>query len=267
MKLAKTKLNGLKFWYRTDDKFVGQRIALGKYEEYETLLMLSQVNNNSVVVDVGANIGYYTLLLAQKCKKVYAIEPEKECFEILRKNIVDNKLKNVVLINLAASDKRGKKELFVDKNNLGNNRLVNDKRKTINDKCLRVNTLRLGDILINEQKIDLIKIDTQGWEPAVIDGAKKIIGRDRPTLFLEYSPSEYKDNGMIEYLKTIYKNIWSIDYWFYRCRKGIRVDKKTGYVDLWLKNKTDLNDWVDCFRYLKIKKVLKAIINYVLRRG
>ena len=71
-KLNKTKLEKFDFWFRADDKYVGQRIALGKYEEYESMLMISQVNTNSVVVDVGANIGYYTLLLSRKCKKVYA---------------------------------------------------------------------------------------------------------------------------------------------------------------------------------------------------
>jgi predicted O-methyltransferase YrrM len=123
MKLIKTKINELIFWYREDDKIVGQRIALGKYEEYETMLMLSQVNKNSVVVDVGANIGYYTLLLAQKCKKVYAIEPDKESFKILKKNVEDNGFKNVVLFNVAAGNKKERLKLIIDNNNLGNSRL------------------------------------------------------------------------------------------------------------------------------------------------
>ena len=92
MKLKKTKLGKLNFWYRNDDKFIGQRIALGKYEKYETAIMLGQLNINSIVVDVGANIGYYTLQMAQRAKKVYAIEPYKECFEILKKNVKENNL-------------------------------------------------------------------------------------------------------------------------------------------------------------------------------
>ena len=124
VKLVKTKLqNGMDFWYRDDDKYIGERIALQKYEEYESILILKQVDKKSVVVDVGANIGYYTLLLAKICKKVYAFEPDFECFEILKKNIKENKLKNVILINKAVSSKKGEENFIVDKDNFGNSRL------------------------------------------------------------------------------------------------------------------------------------------------
>ncbi|KKQ64373.1 MAG: Methyltransferase FkbM [Candidatus Shapirobacteria bacterium GW2011_GWF1_38_23] len=88
---------------------IGQRIALDKFEKFETALMENQINSESVCVDVGANIGYYTLLLAIKVKRVYAIEPGGESFLILKKNVEVNNLKNVVLLNIGASDKKEKK--------------------------------------------------------------------------------------------------------------------------------------------------------------
>lgn len=264
MKLTKIKLNGLDFWYRSDDKFVGQRIALGKYEEYETLLMMSQIDGNSVAVDVGANIGYYTLLLAQKCKWVYAFEPDKECFEILKKNTEENNLKNVKIFNMALSDKKEKREIIKDESNQGNSRLKSQRDCHIavataprNDELVLCE--KLDEILKNEGKIDLIKIDTQGWEPEVIQGAGKIIKRDSPVLFLEYTPSEYTDESMIDFLKSIYENIWSIDYWFYVARRGIGVNKKTGYVDLWLKNKLSVSDWLMTIRHWQWKKTVREI--------
>lgn len=235
----------MKFWYRSDDKFVGQRIALGKYEEFESKLMLSQVNKNSVVVDVGANIGYYTLLLAQKCKLVYAFEPEKECFEILKKNVEKNDLKNVALINKAVGDKNDQRAMIKDKSNYGNSKITEGK----GTECVR-----LDDVI--EGKVDLIKIDVQGYEEKVIEGAKKIIQRDSPVLFYEYN------GGSLDFLKNIYRNIFTIDYWFYICRKGIRIDLKTGYVDLWIKNKMNLGDYWWTIKEIQIKKVLKAIMNY-----
>jgi FkbM family methyltransferase len=259
MKLAKTKLNGLNFWYREDDKFVGQRIVAGKYEEYETKLILRQVQDTAIAVDVGANIGYYTLLMAQKCKKVYAIEPDKENFEILKKNVEENKFTNVVILNVAAGEKKEKKYLIKDKNNYGNSHLNPSKSPFDKGDLQRISCLRLDDILINEHKIDLIKLDTQGWEPQVVEGAKRIIKRDSPILFLEYTPSEYKNNKMIGFLKNVYKSTWSIDYWFYICRKGIYVDTKTGYTDLWMKNDFRLTDFLDTFRFVQIKKVIKQI--------
>ena len=252
MKLLKTKIFGMNFWYREDDKFIGQRIALGKYEEYETLLMEYQLKGKDVVVDVGANIGYYTLLMATKAKKVYALEPDQTCFEILKKNVEENKLKNVVLLNVAAGAKKEIKKLIKDSENLGNSHLGSGKG-------VSVNCERLENILINEHKIDLIKIDTQGWEPAVIEGAKKVIESDRPVLFLEYSPTEYRDKKMKKYLELVYRNIWSIDYWYYVCKKGIHINKKSGYTDLWIKDKMTASDYWWTIKEIRIKKVIKQI--------
>lgn len=261
MKLKKTKIGNLNFWYRADDKFVGQRIALGKYEKYETAIMLGQLNINSVVVDVGANIGYYTLLMAMRAKKVYAIEPDKDCFEILKKNVEENGLKNVVLINMAASNKKGEKYLMRDEKNQGNSK-INDK----NGETILTRTL--DNMLINEQKISLIKVDTQGWETQVIEGAKKIIKRDRPTLFLEYTPGEYLDNKMINFLKNNYQNIWSINDFAnvpWPIYKGVKV-YGPGYCDLFLKKKMELKDFGVMIKNINYKKWIKGIINLICRK-
>ncbi len=262
MKLVSTTVNGMRFWYQKDDRYVGQRVALDKYETYETKLILKQVNEESVVVDVGANIGYYTLLLAQKCKKVYAIEPEKTNFEILIKNVRENNLENVILLNIAAGSKKEKKQLVIDDKNFGNHRLSGGQNGL-------VNVERLDDILKNEQIIDLIKIDTQGWEPEVIDGAIKTIERDIPTMFLEYWPegmNESKLDGarMIQKMRQLYPTIWQISDAldiYYQADRNIKVDNK-GYVDLWMKKNLNPIDYIYQFKDLRIKELIKAIINY-----
>ena len=92
MKLKKARIFGkYKFFYLENDRYIGQRIALEKYEPYETQLILRQAKVGDTVVDVGANIGYYTVLLADKIGKtgkIYAFEPDKTNFEILKKNKV-----------------------------------------------------------------------------------------------------------------------------------------------------------------------------------
>ena len=268
MILKKTKLGRLDFWYRADDKYIGQRIALNKYEKYETAIMLAQLDINSVAVDVGANIGYYTLQMALRAKKVYAIEPDKDCFEILKKNIKENKLKNVVLINKAASDKKEKKYLIRDLKNFGNSKIKPTPNPSLDkegntNKCDLIFTETLDNMLINEQYISLIKIDTQGYEPKVIKGASKIIKRDEPTLFLEYTPSEYRDNKMINFLKNIYKNIWSINDFAkvpWPISKGIKINGP-GYCDLFLKKKMELGDYLTMVKNVNYKKLIKGIMN------
>jgi FkbM family methyltransferase len=273
-KLIKTKLAGMDFWYRGDDKYVGQRIALGKYEEYETSLMLRQVRCDSVVVDVGANIGYYTLLMAQKAKRVYAIEPEGGNFEILKKNVTANKLKNVVLIKAAAGEKKGEMRLIKDKENFGNHRLKSLSAKAASpieerEKLEKVSVIRLDDIF-EKERVDLIKIDVQGWESAVIEGAKNIIKRDSPTLFLEYWPEGMKesklDGGkMLTFLKTVYKKIWQIDDYLHVYKEignVINVNEKTGYADLWMGKELEFGDYLSMLKNVNYKNIIKGIIGY-----
>jgi len=269
--LVKTKLENFDFYYKKGDKVIGERIDLGKYEEFETKLFLERLNENMTVVDVGANIGYYSLLAAKRVKKVIAIEPDRQCGEILKINIEKNNLKNVKIIEVAAGRKKEKKYLVRDKENMGNSRIKPNLPKSLFDKRDLILVDSLDNMLKNEQKIGLIKIDVQGWEPEVILGGKKVLKRDRPEMFLEYSPSDYLKNnldekGMMNFLKKIYKGIWEIDYWFYIYKKTgekISIDDKKGYADLWLKEKVEVKDYLRAYNNLQIKKAIKAIMGYV----
>lgn len=224
-KLQKCFVNGDKFWYRGDDRYVGQRIALGKYEPYLTKMILDRVNSNSVVVDVGANIGYYTVLLADKVRKIYAFEPEKVNFEILDKNIKENKLENVRLFKKAAGKMKGKKKIYGSEDNYGDWRLFSGrddhKGRPYNTSCgggscacPLIEIVKLDDVI--KEKIDLIKIDTQGWEPEVIAGAKNLIRQYHPQIFFEWSPKMYREAGldyqaMWDFLREEYNKIYYID--------------------------------------------------------
>ena len=265
MKLNKAKIFGkYVFYYLPDDKYVGQRIALEKYEPYETDLIQRQVKNGDVVVDVGANIGYYTVLLAKKTKKVYAFEPDKTNYKILRKNIEINGLKNVIAVNAAVGSSDGEINLSKSEENFGDHKLYGEGKKE------KVKIVKLDDFV--KEKVGLIKIDTQGWEPEVIDGAKKIIEKNKPIIFMEYSPVSYRlakldGNKMMKFLKKIYKNIFWIDEWLYiyKVLNKSRIDQicstnKTGYADLWMKKNVNLGDKIEGFLNFKIKKWVKKII-------
>ena len=274
MKLNKAKVFGkYTFYYLPEDKYIGQRIALEKYEPYETNLIQRQVKNGDVVVDVGANIGYYTVLLAQKAKKAYAFEPDSVNFEILEKNIKANNLKNVVAVKAAVGSKNGELNLYKSEENLGDHKLFKiplGSAASPFDKREKIKVVKLDDFI--REPVDLIKIDTQGWEPEVIEGAKKIIKNCKPVLFMEYSPTSYKlaklnENKMMEFLKSIYKKFFWIDEWLYiyKVLDKNKIDKicssnKTGYADLWMKKNISFKDIIGQFRDLKIKKWLKKII-------
>jgi hypothetical protein len=134
----------------------------------------------------------------------------------------------------------------------------------------KVKIIKLDDFI--KEKIDLIKIDTQGWEPEVIEGAKKIIEKNKPIIFMEYSPASYKQakldgQKMMKFLRKVYKKIFWIDEWLYIYKnlKQEKIDQicstnKTGYADLWMKKENILKDHFDGFKNFKIKKWIKKMI-------
>jgi len=286
MKLKKCKIFGkFKFFYLENDRYIGQRIALEKYEPYETKLILRQAKVGDVVVDVGANIGYYTVLLADKVGKngkVYAFEPDKTNFEILVKNIKENNLENVVAVNAGVGSKSETKILYKSKENLGDHKLYETHppcghpplkkggQNDLDEELIKI--IKLDDYFKNI-KIDLMKVDTQGWEPEVIEGAMKIIKRDQPIMFLEYSPASYKvakldGKKMMENLRKIYPKIWWIDEWLYLYKNlsQEKIDKicktnETSYADLWMKNKFNLFDLWGKYKDIKIKQLIKKVIH------
>ncbi|MFA6250109.1 MAG: FkbM family methyltransferase [Candidatus Shapirobacteria bacterium] len=212
MKLIKTRVRSRDFWYQEDDKYVGQRIALGKYEPYLTKVMLNQVQHDKTetVIDVGANIGYYTVMLADKAKQVIAIEPEEKTFGVLKKNL--GGLKNVKAVMVAAGSKNGQAVLEVSKENLGDHRIQRSKIKDQKSKInLKVKIRKIDDLA--GDNVDLMKIDVQGFENEVIEGAKEIIQKYRPTIFWEISKKKDfgQDKNTYDFLKTIYGDIYFVD--------------------------------------------------------
>lgn len=221
-RLLKTKIDDIILNYLEGDKYIGELIAsTGKYEPFESELLIKNIKKGDIVIDVGANIGYYTLLFAKKVGengKVYAFEPDPVSFAILKKNIKDNKFKNVEAFNMALSDKQEDLSLFISDENLGDHRLYDDHKIERKKTTVKTKTLDLffTDKEIEKTKISLIKIDTQGYEPFVIKGAQELIKNQKPILFFEYwvygykqSRGKYKD--MIAFLEKQYKTLTFID--------------------------------------------------------
>ena len=296
--------NKFVFWYNPDDKYVGQRVALDKYEPYLTDLMLSKVNKGDVVVDIGANIGYDTVLFADKVGKrgkVIAIEPDPTNFEILQKNIKENKLFNVVAVQAALGDVNKKMKIYESEENFGDHRMWNSpdysatvgmtiqnplksnpspceagclpltrERKTVEVYCRR-----LDDLLkeLEYEKIDFIKMDVQGFEGKVIEGGKKIIEKNKPTIFFEYWPWGARSAGseikvMTQFFKSVYKKIFWVDEYVqaYFPISQKFLDKKYSdknepdYGNCFVKSEVNFDDWLGQFKHFWIKKFIKKIL-------
>ena len=163
--------------------FLGSKDSLrlsinGVYEEVETGLVNKQIQKGDIVIDIGANIGYYTLIFAKlvgQDGKVFAFEPEPLNFNILTKNIELNGYENVIVEQKAVSDKNGKTRLYISDLTSGMHRIYQSKYcKNFID----VNLIKLDDYFSKTSFIDeinFLKIDVEGAEFGVLNGISNIL--------------------------------------------------------------------------------------------
>jgi FkbM family methyltransferase len=143
----------------------------GIFEPFETEIVKKEIKKGDIVLDIGANIGYYTLIFAKlvgEQGKVFAFEPEPDNFALLEKNVEINGYRNVVLVQRAVSNKTGEIRLYLSEDNKGDHRIYDshDGRKSI-----EVEAIRLDDYFKNyDGRIDFIKMDIQGAEGGAIQG-------------------------------------------------------------------------------------------------
>jgi FkbM family methyltransferase len=167
----------------------GELAIHGVYEPLTTDLVRAELRPGDVVLDIGANIGYYTLIFAKgvgPAGRVVAFEPEPGNFNLLEENVAANAYHNVTLARLAVSDRAGRARLYLDADNAGDCRMYDshDHRPAVD-----VETVRLDDHLAWLDRIDLIKMDIQGAEPAALRGMRGLLERHRRArLLVEFWP-------------------------------------------------------------------------------
>lgn len=146
-------------------------------------------------IDIGACIGRYTVKVANKLGKngtVVAIEPEPENYGMLKKNIAINKLDNVLPLNLACYSKQARLPLRVEPAKTGWHTLLHISRSIPRKQCVvQADTL---DNLAKKHKlknVKLIKIDVEGAEPDVLEGARELLKREAPAVLFEAWNDQY----------------------------------------------------------------------------
>ena len=193
--IMKFKSNGLSFICREGDErsMPMDTLNFGQYEKKETdtmLNLLSQINsigNKINILDIGANIGYTTCLLASNFENamVYAFEPIKQTYEDLLNNIKLNNLKNIKAYNIGLSNENKDIEFYYYPNCIANTSISN-LRHTENYIKVSGKLMCLDDVEeLKKETIDFIKCDVEGNELYVIKGAKKLISYNQPIIFIE----------------------------------------------------------------------------------
>jgi FkbM family methyltransferase len=176
--------------YNAHDVYVGASLeAYGEFSQAEVSFLLSLVSDESVVMDVGANYGALTLPIARQVRQVYAFEPQRPVYYALAANLALNCLDNVLCENVALSDQPGFITVprldFTAKNNIGGLALGNPGTTGRGFYSVRAETLDEYVTRNRIRQLDLIKVDVEGMEEAVLRGGEKTLRSLRPILYLE----------------------------------------------------------------------------------
>ena len=159
----------------------------GNWEPVATEAILTYVQPGMCVFDIGAHLGYYSLLLA-KCVgpggRVVSFEAAESNFSRLQRNISVNNLDNVELINLAVFSKSGTIPISLSSTDTGSGDWSISRQA--NKDSIEVQTISLDQFCEAKRVLpDFLKIDVEGAEHDVLLGARETIGRCQPTMLIE----------------------------------------------------------------------------------
>ncbi|MBI5037766.1 MAG: FkbM family methyltransferase [Candidatus Kerfeldbacteria bacterium] len=194
----------------------------GMYEPQETNFLNTLDLEGKIVFDVGACMGYYSLLLSKKvghAGMVYSFEPEQENFQLLEKNIRDNNLSNVTAYRAAVGNTE--QPVFVKRGKTPGQHTVYSISQNFKSNE-EVPMVRLDDFIkrekIDPQKIGYVKIDVEGLELDVLLGMKETVTKGaRVIVQCEYAPQHLREHNcnfqsLVDFIKQYKLNVYYWDF-------------------------------------------------------
>jgi FkbM family methyltransferase len=207
------------------------------FETETTVLMEKLLQSCQVFFDIGAHVGFYSLFAALENEKrsVYSFEPVPNIYKKLKENVELNDLNNIHPVQAALDRYDGEISMYIPVNpyhrgdNIPTISSTSSQLKNSIDNVteVAVKSLTLDSFVNNNNidKVDLIKIDTEGTEPQVFEGAKNVIDRDKPSVICEVLP------GRTENLLTQFFENRGYEFFQITNNGLIAKDKIEGDVD------------------------------------
>jgi FkbM family methyltransferase len=189
------------------------------YDEDEIAFLRRTLREGDVFLDVGANVGYYSLVASQLVGPgmVHAFEPIPENRGVLRETVERNGIGNIVICPMAVGNSRGTIGLYVGAEDLGNSGWASIVPAQRRRSVVFVNTVTLDAYIAAQgiQRVRLVKIDVEGSEPGVIAGMARLIDGDAaPDILCEVNPWLLGQQGLDS--TSITKPLAAAGYEIYR---------------------------------------------------
>lgn len=216
-------IQGSKMFINLDERNPGLRQTFqayamnGIHEKETTSLFKKIVRPGDIFLDLGANIGYFSLLasrLVGSQGKIFSFEPEPNNFYYLKKNIEINRYDNIYPFDKAVSNINEKIPLFICDYDSGHHTIkqyggvkVYSHGRRTEERIINVDAVRLDDFLRNKvEKVDIVKMDIEGAEALAIEGMKNILrGNKDIKIIMEFFPLfiEKMGNSPVKLIETI----------------------------------------------------------------
>lgn len=207
--ITRARLDDFDLYVPQADAVVGEEILTrGVYEPHVTAALSAVLREGQCVVDVGANVGYFTMLAARRVGPrghVVALEPLPRNVRLLLANTRINAADNVRVLPFGAAEREG----FITLLSIGS---IASSRETDLDDVTTVNGFEvayaktLDGVVPDERPVDVLKIDIDGFDHRALLGARQVLTRSHPRLFAEFAPAllaEFSRIQPIQYLKLM----------------------------------------------------------------
>ena len=178
------------------------------WEPHITQILKRNFKSDSVFVDIGSNYGWHSIKSSPFCSIVYSFEPQKYIYEVQKMSIDENNISNIHLYNCGIGDKNENKEMSpIDYNHPSIH--MGDLSVGVGGETIEVKTLDSLQI----PKVDFIKIDVQGYEKYVLEGAVNTIETSKPTIIIEMEDHQLRrfNYGVVE----LFEQLRNLDYYIY----------------------------------------------------
>src|SRR5712692_869027 len=181
----------------------------GKYEGEVTSTLSALVTKDTTFIDVGANIGYFTVLFARQARAVHAFEPVPSVFDSLSRNISLNDLKNVRAFQRAVSKESGRLRIFESKISEGHDSAI---KRPEHDRSIFVEAVSLDEVIEPSAASIVMKVDTEGSEMDVVLGAQGLIRSGRVSaIVLEWARRIYPRVTNLRERFALYTSLGSVE--------------------------------------------------------
>lgn len=215
--------SGRRIWVNLNDQFISHDILMhDEWEASETSYMRARLKPGDTVLDIGASLGWFSLVAADAigAGKVHAFEPSVEVLSRLKQTIDENQLGETVVVHECALwDVAGEERLLgriEQDHNLGHTWLLSEGEAPAGVITSGVRTARLDDVA-DIGPVNFIKIDIEGAEAKALRGGEELLRRDKPIVLSELFPKQMElvsgtsAAGFISWMTTLGYGCWMVE--------------------------------------------------------